>query len=179
MRFLADESCDFGVVLALRTAGRDVAAIAEVSPREEDDSVMKRALQEERIVVTQDKDFGQLVYANRQATGGCSFSPLSGKGTDQHCQNRCRYRPTARRTAQRKVHCRSTRPCALWSTSLKGARCSPAARSCRRPARYRRLRNFPVVILPYGPRRKLAAEAQRACPSTKLRRRGYEEFRLW
>lgn len=38
MRFLADESCDFGVVLALRTAGHDVAAIAEVSPREEDDS---------------------------------------------------------------------------------------------------------------------------------------------
>ena len=55
MRFLADESCDFGVVLALRTAGHDVVAIAEVSPREEDDSVMERALQEERIVVTEDK----------------------------------------------------------------------------------------------------------------------------
>ncbi|MBI1997750.1 MAG: DUF5615 family PIN-like protein [Deltaproteobacteria bacterium] len=47
MRFLADESCDFGVVLALRTAGHDVVAIAEVSPREEDDRVMERALQEE------------------------------------------------------------------------------------------------------------------------------------
>ena len=73
MRFLADESCDFGVVLALRTAGHDVVAIAEVSPREEDDSVMKRALPEQRIVVTEDKDFGQLVYANRQATGGVLF----------------------------------------------------------------------------------------------------------
>ena len=62
MRFLADESCDFGVVLALRAAGHDVMAIAEVSPREEDDSVMERALQKERIVVTEDKDFGQLVY---------------------------------------------------------------------------------------------------------------------
>ena len=61
MRFLADESCDFGVVLALRTAGHDVAAIAEVSPREEDNNVMEHALQEERIVVTEDKDFGQLV----------------------------------------------------------------------------------------------------------------------
>ena len=73
MRLLADESCDFGVVLALRTAGDDVVAIAEVSPREEDDSVMGRALQEERIVVTEDKDFGQLVYANRQASGGAFF----------------------------------------------------------------------------------------------------------
>jgi len=53
MRFLADESCDFGVVLALRAVEHDVAAIAEVSPREEDDSVMERALQEERIVITE------------------------------------------------------------------------------------------------------------------------------
>ena len=79
MRFLADESCDFGVVLALRTAGHDVAAIAEVSPREEDNSVMERALQEERIVVTEDKDFGQLVYANRQATGGVLFLRFPAK----------------------------------------------------------------------------------------------------
>lgn len=79
MRFLADESCDFAVVRALRTAGHDVAAVAEVSPREEDDNVMQRALQEERIVVTEDKDFGQLVYANRQATGGVLFLRFPAK----------------------------------------------------------------------------------------------------
>ncbi|MBI3080243.1 MAG: DUF5615 family PIN-like protein, partial [candidate division NC10 bacterium] len=33
MRFLADESCDFAVVRALRAAGHDVVAIAEVTPR--------------------------------------------------------------------------------------------------------------------------------------------------
>jgi hypothetical protein len=33
MRFLADESCDFAVVRALRSADHDVVAIAEVSPR--------------------------------------------------------------------------------------------------------------------------------------------------
>ena len=36
MRFLADESCDFSIVRALRSADHDVLAIAEVSPREED-----------------------------------------------------------------------------------------------------------------------------------------------
>ena len=41
MRFLADESCDFSVVRALRAADHDVVAIAEVSPREEDDTVME------------------------------------------------------------------------------------------------------------------------------------------
>ncbi len=79
MRLLADESCDFGVVLALRAAGHDVVAIAEVSPREKDESVIKRALREERIVVTEDKDFGQLVYANRQATGGVLFLRFPAK----------------------------------------------------------------------------------------------------
>jgi hypothetical protein len=30
VRFLADESCDFAVVRALRTAGHDMLAVAEV-----------------------------------------------------------------------------------------------------------------------------------------------------
>jgi len=38
MRFLADESCDFGVVRALRAAGHDVVAVAEISPRVDDES---------------------------------------------------------------------------------------------------------------------------------------------
>jgi hypothetical protein len=46
MRFLADESCDFAVVRALRSADHDVLAIAEVSPREEDQEVMERAVLE-------------------------------------------------------------------------------------------------------------------------------------
>jgi len=40
---------------------------------------MERALQEERIMVTEDKDFGQLVYANRQATGGVLFLRFPAK----------------------------------------------------------------------------------------------------
>ena len=73
MRFLADESCDFSVVRALRSAGHEVVAIAEVSPREEDPSVMDRAVKEIRILITEDKDFGQLVYARLQRTGGVIF----------------------------------------------------------------------------------------------------------
>ena len=73
MRFLADESCDFSVVRALRSADHDVVAIAEVSPREEDDAVMERAARGGRILLTEDKDFGQLVYAKLQKTGGVIF----------------------------------------------------------------------------------------------------------
>jgi len=70
MRFLADESCDFAAVRALRAAGHGVVAVAEVSPRADDESVMQLAVRERRMLLTEDKDFGQLVFANRQATGG-------------------------------------------------------------------------------------------------------------
>lgn len=66
MRFLADESCDFSVIRALREAGHDVLAIVEISPASEDLEVVKLALQEKRILLTEDKDFGQLVYAHGQ-----------------------------------------------------------------------------------------------------------------
>ena len=39
MLFLADESCDFNIVRALRTAGHEVIAVAEISPRADDQEV--------------------------------------------------------------------------------------------------------------------------------------------
>ncbi len=54
--FLADESCDFAVVRALRTAGHDVKAIAEVCPGVSDEKVMRIVIEEGRILLTEDKE---------------------------------------------------------------------------------------------------------------------------
>ena len=70
MRFLADESCDFAVVRALRGASHDVAAIAELSPAAKDDAVLALSRSEARILLTEDKDFGVLAYAGGQETAG-------------------------------------------------------------------------------------------------------------
>jgi predicted nuclease of predicted toxin-antitoxin system len=70
VRFLADESCDFAAVKALRAAGHDVSAVAELSPRAEDDFVLALAHSDQRVLLTEDKDFGKLAYANRKKTGG-------------------------------------------------------------------------------------------------------------
>ena len=70
MRFLADESCDFRVVRALRAAGHDVMAVVEVAPGTEDDAVIELAVREDRIFVTEDRDFGQLVYASAKPAPG-------------------------------------------------------------------------------------------------------------
>jgi len=63
MLFLADESCDFAVVRALRDEGHDVAAVAEVARGAKDPEVVGLARDGGRILLTEDKDFGWYVYA--------------------------------------------------------------------------------------------------------------------
>ena len=70
MRFLADESCDFAAVRALRAAGHDVLAVAEALPQADDERVTDLAVRGRRVLLTEDKDFGQLVYADKRATAG-------------------------------------------------------------------------------------------------------------
>ncbi|MGH7820728.1 MAG: DUF5615 family PIN-like protein [Candidatus Binatia bacterium] len=73
MRFLADESCDFAVVRALRAAGHDVVAIVEASPAAEDPVVLDFATRDQRILLTEDKDFGRLVHAHSRGAVGVLF----------------------------------------------------------------------------------------------------------
>ena len=49
LRFLADESCDFAAVRALRAEGFDVLSVAENFSGAEDERVMEVALRERRI----------------------------------------------------------------------------------------------------------------------------------
>ena len=64
VRFLADESCDYAVVRTSTGMGHEVLAVAELSPRADDESVIGLALRERCILLTEDKDFGQLVHAS-------------------------------------------------------------------------------------------------------------------
>jgi len=70
MRLLADECCDMAVVRALRAAGHDVLAVREAIPGAEDESVVQLALRDSRVLLTEDKDFGQLLYASPPGTQG-------------------------------------------------------------------------------------------------------------
>ena len=63
IRFLADESCDSVVVRALRAHGYDVLTVVEVAQGADDEEVMQLARREGRVILTEDKDFGRLAYA--------------------------------------------------------------------------------------------------------------------
>jgi predicted nuclease of predicted toxin-antitoxin system len=63
VRILANENVPQPVVASLRTRGHDVAWVAEIRPGMEDREVLALAQQELRVVVTFDKDFGELAFA--------------------------------------------------------------------------------------------------------------------
>jgi predicted nuclease of predicted toxin-antitoxin system len=62
MHFLANENFPLDVVEALRSEGHDVAWIRTDAPGSKDPDILKRAVAENRILLTFDKDFGDLAF---------------------------------------------------------------------------------------------------------------------
>jgi predicted nuclease of predicted toxin-antitoxin system len=62
MKFLADENVEKPIVDMLRDCGHDVLYISEFMKRSIDEQVLDQANHESRILLTNDKDFGELVY---------------------------------------------------------------------------------------------------------------------
>lgn len=62
LRLLADENVAAPLVRALRDAGMDVIYIAESASGITDDEVLEMARHEGRLLLTEDKDFGELVF---------------------------------------------------------------------------------------------------------------------
>jgi len=62
MRFLADENFPGDAVAALTAAGHDVVWIRTDAPGSLDADILRRAVEEGRILLTFDKDFGELAW---------------------------------------------------------------------------------------------------------------------
>jgi predicted nuclease of predicted toxin-antitoxin system len=60
MRFLANDNFPGAAVTALNAAGHDVVWVRTVAPGTGDPEVLAWAVREERILLTFDKDFGEL-----------------------------------------------------------------------------------------------------------------------
>lgn len=70
MRWLADECIAARVVKRLREAGHDVSYAAEMAAGEPDIAIVALAIRENRLLLTDDKDFGELVVRRRWAVPG-------------------------------------------------------------------------------------------------------------
>lgn len=69
-KLLIDHNVGRGVALALREAGYDAVFAGDVDPHLSDAAILGWAVREGRLIVTQDNDFGALVYRSGQAHAG-------------------------------------------------------------------------------------------------------------
>ena len=69
-RLLADENIAASLVRALREDGFDVSYVAELADGITDDEVLELAKAEARLLLTEDKDFGELVFRMKRSPPG-------------------------------------------------------------------------------------------------------------
>ena len=79
MNFVADESVDQQIVERLRQEGHAIQYIVEIGPGASDEDVFEMAKHEGAILLTADKDFGEMVFHQRRVTEGIIFIRLAGQ----------------------------------------------------------------------------------------------------
>lgn len=70
MKLVVDENLHGVAIARLRAAGHEVTWIAELAPRLKDNLVLQEARDADAILVTEDKDFGELVFRQRLISSG-------------------------------------------------------------------------------------------------------------
>lgn len=78
VNLLADESVDRHIVDRLRQDGHELRYVFEMEPGISDDAVLGLAQQESALLLTADKDFGELVFRQRRVTTGFVLLRLAG-----------------------------------------------------------------------------------------------------
>jgi len=77
MNLVADESVDSGIISRLRQMGIGVVSISEVSSGIKDSEVLKTAADNKCLLITEDKDFGELAYRLKLVHSGILLIRLS------------------------------------------------------------------------------------------------------
>ena len=85
LRLLANENFPGPSVRLLRAAGYDVITVNEVSPAAGDPSVLLRSTSDDRILLTNDKDYGDLIFRlGLPVPAGVVFFRLGNVPPDEH-----------------------------------------------------------------------------------------------
>jgi predicted nuclease of predicted toxin-antitoxin system len=78
LRFVADESVDSAIVDRLRRDGHEGLYVAETQPGIADEAVLELANRDAAVLLTADKDFGELVFRQRRLDRGVVLLRLAG-----------------------------------------------------------------------------------------------------
>lgn len=72
MRWVVDECVSAKLIVELRANGHDVLSIAEIQPRSKDVSILDLSVRENRILLTDDRNFGELIFGPYGSAGTLS-----------------------------------------------------------------------------------------------------------
>jgi len=78
VNLLADEGVDRAVVERLREEGHGVLYVAEASPSIPDEEVLRQANDRGALLITADRDFGELVFRQGRVHSGVVLLRLAG-----------------------------------------------------------------------------------------------------
>jgi len=76
LRFLVDNSSGKKLADVLKNNNYDVSYAGDFSSGAKDEEILERAEKENRILITNDKDFGELVFRYRKPSSGVIFLRL-------------------------------------------------------------------------------------------------------
>ena len=84
MHIVANENVSGAVIRELRRRGHDILSVKESMRSETDENVLARAQSEKRVVLTHDKDFGELAFRWGLASScGVILLRLAGENPEQ------------------------------------------------------------------------------------------------
>lgn len=86
MNLLADEGVERQIVERLRADGHSVAYIAEMSPGISDETILAQANADRSLLLTNDKDFGELVFRLQRIHEGVVLLRLTGLTNESKAQ---------------------------------------------------------------------------------------------
>lgn len=86
MKFLADEGIDKKLVLELRNLGYDVEYVAETQYGSDDKDLLQRAFENDQVILTKDKDFGELIFRDQLKSNGVILIRLENVTTMQRIE---------------------------------------------------------------------------------------------
>lgn len=82
MKFLADENIPLKVVKRLREDGLDIVSVAEIQIGMNDEDIAKLSEKEGAIIITFDKDFGEIIFRKSIKPYGLILLRIPPKSVD-------------------------------------------------------------------------------------------------
>lgn len=81
LKFLADVNIEKPIVDFYRNHEWDIKWVSDFSPKMDDENLIKLARAEKRVLLTNDKDFGELVFLQKRLSHGIILLRVKGQET--------------------------------------------------------------------------------------------------